>query len=172
MLWHKRLESFSSCSILKKISGKDPCRLASGQLLWPRPGELATVLGSPFKHHMIDVREEQVPKDMRWEMDKQQVSSPVSPYLQPGYDRDPFHTGFMWIVSAHRTLIPLAVSQAKYRTQSSCSSNMNRSSLARTPHLGILWCSHLHWALAKQEMLGISMHVADHGIQVCQVPGI
>lgn len=110
VLWHKRLESFSSCSILKKISGKDPCRLTSGQLLWPRPGELATVLGSPFKDHMIDVREEQVPKDMRWEMDKQQVSSPVSPYLQPGYDRDPFHTGFMWIVSAqfceHDTYTP------------------------------------------------------------------
>lgn len=37
-----------------------------GQLLWPKATELAaTVFGSPFKHHMIDRREEQVPRDVK-----------------------------------------------------------------------------------------------------------
>lgn len=37
-----------------------------GQLLWPKATELvATVFGSPFEHHMIDRREEQVPRDVK-----------------------------------------------------------------------------------------------------------
>lgn len=58
----QRLDSLSSCSILNKILGKDSNWPVSGPIIVPKPGELATVFGSPFKHHMIDMREEQVPK--------------------------------------------------------------------------------------------------------------
>jgi len=58
----QRLDSLSSCSILNKISGKDSDWAVPGPIIVPKPGELATVLGSPFKHHMLDMREEQFPK--------------------------------------------------------------------------------------------------------------
>lgn len=67
-LCHKRLGSFSSCWILgkKKISGRDPHMLTSGPVIVAKARELATtVFGSPFQCHMIDVKEEQVPKAMR-----------------------------------------------------------------------------------------------------------
>lgn len=114
-----------------------------GQLLWPKPGDLTTVFGSPFKHRMIDRREEQVLKDMRGETDKQQVCFAVTVYLQSGCSRGPFHpglTGMVVLSSKSLALILLALRQAKHRTRSSCSSDVNRYGLAHTPPLGTLWC--------------------------------
>lgn len=49
-----------------KSQGRIPIGSLLGSLLWPKSTELATtVFGSPLKHHMIDRREGQVPRDMK-----------------------------------------------------------------------------------------------------------
>lgn len=58
----QRLDSLSSCLMLITISGKDSDWPISGPIIVPKLRETATVFGGPFKHHMIDMREEQVPK--------------------------------------------------------------------------------------------------------------
>lgn len=49
-----------------KSQGRIPTGSLLGQLLWSKATALAaTVFGSPFEHHMIDRREEQVPRDVK-----------------------------------------------------------------------------------------------------------
>lgn len=49
-----------------KSQGRIPIGSLLGQLLWPKAMALAaTVFGSPFEHHMIDRRQEQVPRNMK-----------------------------------------------------------------------------------------------------------
>lgn len=87
------------------------------QLLRPKPGDLTTVFGSPFKHCLIDGREEQVLRDMRGETDKQQVCFAVTVYLQSGCTRGHFHPGLTGMVVLRSKSLALRLLALKQNTE-------------------------------------------------------